>query len=45
MKLHHTEYKKNYKKYILDTIETGSVKWKEKKVFHLRMENIFHLGS
>ena len=23
MKLHHTEYKKNYKKYILDTIETG----------------------
>ena len=22
-KLHHTEYKKNYKKYILDTIETG----------------------
>ena len=23
MKLHHTEYKKNYEKYILDTIETG----------------------
>ena len=23
MKLHHTKYKKNYKKYILDTIETG----------------------
>ena len=23
MKLHHIEYKKNYKKYILDTIETG----------------------
>ena len=22
-KLHHTEYKKNYKKYILNTIETG----------------------
>ena len=22
-KLHHTEYKKNYKKYILSTIETG----------------------
>ena len=24
MKLHHTEYKKNYKKYILDTIETDN---------------------
>ena len=23
MKLHHTEYKKKYKKYILDTVETG----------------------
>ena len=23
-KLHHTEYKKNYKKYILSTIETDS---------------------
>ena len=24
MKLHHTKYKENYKKYILSTIETGS---------------------
>ena len=39
IKLHHTEYKKNYKKYILDTIETDNedkpLKTDEEKIKYL----------